>query len=119
MTLEAWVRPSAVRHLADVIYKGATTSITSSHFDSTPGDGGFFAGSTTVTFGTLAVNAWTHLAATYDGGDLRLYVNGTQVSSRPGWRRSPLDQPAADRRRRLYGQRFAGLIDEVRVYTAR
>jgi Concanavalin A-like lectin/glucanases superfamily len=63
------------------------------------------------------VNHWSHLAVSYDGTTLRLYVNGAQVSSRatsgtilkttdPLWIGG--NQP--------YGEYFHGLIDEVRVY---
>ena len=62
-------------------------------------------------------NTWTHLAATYDGANLRLYVNGTQAATRSPRR---LD-PHLDRRLRIggntiWGEWFTGLIDEVRVY---
>jgi hypothetical protein len=84
-----------------------------------PSGGGTFDGTIRHTSGTIAVpvNRWSHVALTYDGSTLRLYQNGSQVSSRgttgsiqtPG---TPLwiggNQP--------YGEHFRGQIDEVRVY---
>ena len=63
------------------------------------------------------VGSWTHVALTYDGSLLVLYVNGVQVastavsgliqaSSSPLWIGG--NQP--------YGEYFKGLIDDVRVY---
>ena len=68
---------------------------------------------------TLPTNTWTHLAATFDGTTLRLYVNGAQVSSvaKTGsivTSTNPL-QIGGDN---IYGQYFAGLIDDVRVYNS-
>jgi len=83
---------------------------------STPALGGTFA---TALRGTasLPLNTWTHLAGTYDGATLRLYVNGVQLSSRA--QTGPI-QTSTDALTiggdALYGQYFAGQIDEVRVY---
>ncbi len=57
------------------------------------------------------------MTETYDGSTLRFYVNGTQVASTAHTgaitsSTNPL-QIGGDS---LYGQFFAGLIDEVRVY---
>ena len=72
-----------------------------------------------VRHGALAVNTWTHLATTYDGTTLRLYVNGVQVASTARRGRSPPPparlQIGGDA---IFGQYFAGRIDEVRVYNA-
>ena len=122
MTLEAWVNPSTVDGAwRDVIYKGNDNyylEATSSH-SAVPGGGGVFGGGGTTVYGAapLAVNAWTHLAVTYDGATLRLYVNGTQVSSvtlagNILVSTNPL-QIGGDG---IFGQFFRGMIDEVRVY---
>ena len=70
-------------------------------------------------FGTAAlpVNTWTHLAVTYDGSTLRFYVNGVQTgilaqTGTMATSTNPL-QIGGDS---LFGQYFAGIIDEVRIY---
>src|SRR5207248_1621486 len=76
-------------------------------------------GSHWTIYGTAAlpVNSWSHVAVTYDGASLRLYVNGTQVASQAQTGNlitstNPL-QIGGDS---TYGQFFQGTIDEVRVY---
>ena len=65
----------------------------------------------------LAANTWTHLAATYDGSVLRIFVNGVQASSRTIGG-SLLTSTSALRigGNSIWGEYFAGLIDEVRIY---
>ena len=79
-----------------------------------PAGGGTFDGGTQYTTGTAAspLNTWTHVALTYDGTTLRLYVNGALISTtaRTGnltTSTNPL-QIGSDS---IYGQYFAGLID--------
>ena len=124
MTLEAWVDPSTVSGAwRDVIYKAndnfymEATSTNASH-----PDGGLIAGGSYAdAFGTsaLTANTWSFLTETYDGTTLRLYVNGTQVAStaRTG-AISTSTNPLQIGGDSIYGQFFAGLIDNVRVYNA-
>ena len=83
-------------------------------------DGGMIAGGSYAdAFGTakLSANTWSYLAETYDGSTLRLYVNGTQVAStaHTGSIATSTNalQIGGDS---LYGQFFAGMIDNVRIY---
>ena len=122
LTLEAWVNPSTVNaNWRDVVYKGNDNyylSATSTNASSP--DGGLIAGGTYAdAFGTSALptNTWSFLTETYDGSTVRLYVNGTQVASTAhtgaiATSTNPL-QIGGDS---IYGQYFAGLIDEARVY---
>jgi outer membrane protein assembly factor BamB len=122
MTLEAWVNPSTVNaNWRDVVYKGNDNyylSATSTN-SSRPDAGLIAGGSYADAFGTsaLATKTWSFLTETYDGSTVRLYVNGTQVASTAhtgaiATSSNPL-QIGGDS---IYGQYFAGLIDNVRVY---
>ena len=89
MTLSAWVNPTSAGadwrtvmlkespgFMVYALYANTDTSRPSGHV--------VIGGSDLDTRGTATVasNAWTHLTATYDGANLRLYVNGTLVSTR-------------------------------------
>jgi glucose/arabinose dehydrogenase/chitodextrinase len=123
MTLSAWIRPTAsqsgwrtiLQHETDAYFLNASNS----DGPLRPSGGGTLGGSTQYLSGPSAnpVNAWTNVALTYDGATLRLYINGTQVSTRAAsgaiqTTNSPLwiggNSP--------YGEYFQGLIDEARVY---
>ena len=104
-----------------MIYKGSDNydlEATSSN-SGRPAGGGIFGGSYGEAYGTssLTANAWTHLAATYDGTTLRLFVNGTQVSSiaRSG-AIATSGGPLTIGGDPIYPQYFSGRIDEVRIY---
>lgn len=60
---------------------------------------------------------WTHLAGTYDGSTLRLYVDGAEVASRaaPGGLAAS-DGPLRIGGNGLWSEWFRGSIDDVRVY---
>ena len=122
MTLEAWVNPTTVNgNWRDVIYKGDDNYyLEATSTNASKPDAGLIAGgSYGDAYGTAALpaNSWSYLAETYDGTTLRLYVNGSQVASTAhsgsiGTSTNPL-QIGGDS---LYGQYFAGMIDEVRIY---
>ncbi len=71
--------------------------------------------------GALPLDAWSHVAVTYDGADARLYVNGTQVATKPmtgGLVDDNGDLHLGGNTR--WGEYFEGVVDEVRVHnTAR
>ena len=67
---------------------------------------------------TLPPGVWSHLAMTYDGATLRLFVNGSKVASRA--QSGPIDAGAGALRiggnNSWTGEFFQGKIDEVRIY---
>jgi hypothetical protein len=65
----------------------------------------------------LALNTWTHLAATYDGSMLRLYVNGVQVGSQAMTGSLVTSTGVLGiGGNGVWGEYFQGQIDEIRIY---
>jgi hypothetical protein len=64
----------------------------------------------------IPAGVWTHLAATFDGVAIRLYVNGAQVAAVA--QTSPMTTSTGSLQigRSVYGEFFSGLIDELRIY---
>ena len=122
MTLEAWVKPADVPNAwRDVIYKGDDNYYleAASDRETRASGAGVFDGTRGHVFAAspLPVDTWTHLAVTYDGAALRLYLNGGEVAEVPqtgaiASSTRPLELGGDS----VYGQFFDGLIDEVRVY---
>ena len=127
MTLEAWVYPTALSggstngwrtvilkqqstQLAYALYANSNTNRPNSYVY-TSSDQGVF-GNT-----QLPLNAWRHLAVTYDGAALKLYVSGTLVGNRslPGSIKTS-GQPLRIGGNSIWGEYFKGRIDELRIY---
>jgi hypothetical protein len=123
MTLEAWVYPQSNSGVRDVIMKeGSAIDIYNLYHRNWRGrpEGNVFAnGVNRVVEGTSSIsqNIWTHLATTYDGTNLRLYVNGVQravqaltgtIATSSGVLRIGGNS--------VWGEYFRGRIDDVRIY---
>ncbi len=122
-TIEAWIMPPAfVGHVLGKEY-GSTSdnsyvvwisaaNVLSAH--SSPG--GF------VSYPTLQLNSWYHVAYVKDGTAVRFYINGTQVTSTTmslivNYDASNLFIGADDNDNNEIGDgTFNGIIDEVRIY---
>ncbi len=65
---------------------------------------------------TLATNTWVHFAGTYDGSQIRLYLNGTQVASAAVAGLSNGNEEWRIGRRWDSADYFKGKLDEVRIW---
>ena len=123
MTLEAWVQPDTLKSWREVILKERPGDLTYSLYANTSSNrpqsdvattgGDKSAGITPQ----LTTGAWTHLAATYDGANLRLYKNGvlSTTTAAPGALLTSAN-PLRIGGNTIWGEYFDGRIDEVRVY---
>ena len=127
LTLEAWIYPTAWKtnvYDGNVINKEYNTS--NYGFMLRVGAGGklnFAIGDGTwrelTTAGTiLSLNTWQHIAGTYDGVKMRLYVNGAPVDSLPMTISiaNASSTPMLIGGHTTYTRYYQGMIDEVRVW---
>jgi fibronectin type 3 domain-containing protein len=123
ITMAAWIQPASIQSgwrtimqkQADAYFLNASNS----NGNNFPAGGATTGSATNVVSATsaAAVGAWTHVALTYDGSVMRLYVNGTQVATRnAGGVVQSTTSPLWIGGNQPYGEYFSGVIDEVEVY---
>jgi glucose/arabinose dehydrogenase len=123
VTLEAWVNPvQTLWSWRTVIFKQTTDGMAYALYaadgaNRPTGQVNIAGEQNAVTPTALPLNTWTHLATTYDGTTLRLYVNGTQVASKPQTGSATVSTGVLRiGRNSIWNEAFNGLIDEVRIY---
>jgi hypothetical protein len=131
-TLSAWVRSTGVQNDEtndrwEVLEKAGSywMNVRTNHHVRV---GGFYGGCTSASWkffdstATVPVNTWRHVASTYDGTTLRVYVNGTPsgsmaVSGAPCVSGEPLAVGAKNNPTKGLLEAFwDGKLDDVRVY---
>lgn len=122
LTLEAWVYPTAVGGWKSILLKPqGTTGLCyalqgSSAAAGVPSLGLSVSASNLMAPNPLPLNTWSHLAATYDGSTMVLYVNGVQVASQAQTGTLSTSTDALTIGGDVAGEDWAGSIDEVRIY---
>ncbi|MFO1204710.1 MAG: LamG-like jellyroll fold domain-containing protein [Burkholderiales bacterium] len=124
MTLEAWVYPTTISSWRTVVMKEQTGSASywlyANNSSNRPANVINVGGSVKqLSAGSqqLPVNTWTHLAATYDGSNQKLYVNGALVGTRAQTGSVALSNGALRiGGNSVWGEYFNGYVDEVRIY---
>jgi Concanavalin A-like lectin/glucanases superfamily/HYDIN/CFA65/VesB-like, Ig-like domain len=119
ITIAAWINPVDWNGNRRVLQKGANDDQYR-----LLAEGGVFkfdvSGVGAIMTALPTVNVWTHVAGTYDGATLRLYVNGVEAVSAAATTPMPATSDplfiGAKGAAGAAGDHFSGVLDEVRLY---
>jgi parallel beta-helix repeat protein len=125
-TLMAWVKPSNTPTDFVSLVSNAIGSSSQTYYVYTSSTGFCGAGKpiagyqqggqeATACYGTgFTQGVWTHYAATWNGATIRIYINGSEVTTGPGT--ATLDQPTGPfyLGGSVFGEYFIGDIDEIK-----
>lgn len=129
LTIEGWINPTTLPHGGTIVQKRTSGNIGGYVFEPTqPSGSGAPDGLQFVIMiggvysslnpaNVVSTNLWQHVAATYDGAFMRIYVNGVEVANKP--QTGAIDNVAAPvviGRNAFNGTGFVGGIDEVSLY---
>jgi hypothetical protein len=116
LTFEAWVRPTGkAAGWRTVVQDGRGADALALFAGDPRGRAAAGFGATRATGAALASGRWAHLALTYDGDTLELYVNGRMAATTPA--RAATAAGALTIGGGGPGRGFRGQIDDVRIYT--
>ena len=128
-SVAAWIYPDVLPAFAPILVRTGDTDEWNDGFALFVGENGALAAyaragddANAVSGGELATNEWNHVAITYSGTDLKLYLNGREIAARtfsgPATANAaaPLGIGSLVGRRRV--QPFAGAIADVRVWSS-
>ena len=117
ITIEAVINASSVSGLKGIVGKGSNSAYELGVYNSVlfgnlnQGSGKSILGST-----ILSPNTVYHVALTYDGSNLKLYVNGVEDASKPVTGSINTNNGVLTIGRVRSGDYFYGVIDEVAIY---
>jgi hypothetical protein len=124
ITMMAWVRPTTLSGWRTALLKEHNNDMAYALYahDNAPKPAGYINISNRHRFadgtGALPLNTWSHLAMTYDGAQMRLYVNGVLVRTRAQTGNIVLGNGALRiGGNQVWGEWFAGQIDDVRIFS--
>jgi len=122
MTIALWVKPTQFRDPYHVLGKRLGSNINFQLARDAFNLFHFGTNTQALSFGQdLTQNVFTHVAVTYDGATLRLYLDGAEVNNGPftmdpGPSGTPLEIASTGNGTITRAQNFPGVLDDLRIY---